>query len=154
MPRRPKLRSGDVFRFRYDDTRFGVGQIILSKISLYIVIFEDLLSEAETDAFSAVSGAPLLAGWTHDAWIFHGRWTLVGEAQPLAPIHFPEFKVGFDGKTWVTDVQGNIKRPANRGEEQSLDFQWSRSPVAFVDAFEAHHQGKPRDRSHLRLFIK
>lgn len=136
-----KLRAGDVFRFRGRMQGWGYGQILLSDIIQYIVVFEPKFAD-NTTLNDVVSSSVLLSGWTMDAKIYHGDWEIVGNISPIK-FRFPQYKVNMSGQTWITDVNGKLLRLATVEESRGLSFKSSNSPIAFEKAFRAYHGDLP-----------
>ena len=139
--KRVKLTEGDVFEFVVPDGRLGYG-IIVKRGGLpnggtpYTAIFRSLF-EARPDLNQLVRNEVALAGWTMDGLVYHGRWNVIAHGLPLPPVPFPNFKVGMEGKFYVTDVDGNPMCEASPAELALLDHQFSQAPIGFQDAFEA-----------------
>ncbi len=151
MAKRLKIDSGDVFAFPAGE-KFAAGQVLISNISLYIVIFEPLFAIEDIANINPNSTNILLAGWTDDALIYHGDWIIMGNKPVVQPFDFPVFKMNHNGILWLVDVNGKPIRHASRGEAESHEFQWSRSSKGFQDAFVNHHLGV-RKPTHTRLFV-
>jgi len=81
----------------------------------------------------------VLAGWTMDALVYHGRWIVIAHDLPLPQVPFPNFKIEVSGKWYVADAYGRLLREATAAELELLDFQSSRAPIVFQDAIEALH---------------
>jgi hypothetical protein len=137
MIQRRKIVAGDVFRFRTGADLWGYGQVLLTDIIQYIVVFAPLFP-ADAPHFEIINSPVLFAGWTTDALIWNGRWEVVDNLSPVS-FKFPEYKVGIEGRTWISDVTGQVIRPATRIEAQKLSFKTSNSPIIFQEALEAHH---------------
>jgi immunity protein 26 of polymorphic toxin system len=136
-----KLSIGDVFRFAKSADTWSYGQILLSEIIQYIIIFEPVFKEIPT-LEHIVSSPLLLCGWTSDARFYSGDWEIV-ENMPSREFTFPEYKVEISGKTWVTDVDGKPLRLATTEQARNLHFKSSNSPIAFEKAFKAYHGDLP-----------
>lgn len=136
---RRKIQAGDVYSFGNDVDGYGRLIICLSNIGLFIVVFEELLSERSSES---ADRTPLLCGWTADALIYHGRWLLEEEAHPLPDIAYPKFKVPIEGINWVTDVTGKPLRRASEQEIATLPYKFSRSPIGYEKAFFAYHKSE------------
>jgi hypothetical protein len=80
-----------------------------------------------------------LTGWTTDALVYHGKWKVVAQELSLPPLPLPNFKVEQEGRTYVTDVNGDFIGLATAAEQELLDYRFSRSPIGFQRAFEAMH---------------
>ncbi|HET6943651.1 MAG TPA: Imm26 family immunity protein [Sphingomicrobium sp.] len=141
--KRIRLSEGDLFELTVPDGRLGYG-VIVKRGGLknggapYIAIFGSLHGE-RPDTSSIVADKIVLAGWTMDALVYHGRWNVIAHGVPLPRIPFPNFKVRMDGKFYVTDVEGQLIDDASASEQELLDFQFSRAPIGFQTAFEALH---------------
>lgn len=141
--KRVKLTEGDVFELKVPDGRFGYG-IILKRGALtsggtpYVAIFNPLYEE-QPDLTKLYMEQVALAGWTMDALFYHDEWKVIahGLAKPNLPL--PNFKVEMSGEFYVTDVEGKLIGVATASEQALLDYQFSRSPRGFQDAFEALH---------------
>lgn len=136
---RRKIQAGDIYSFGNDTDGYGRLIVCLSNINMFIVVFEEI----ETDrSFELAARTPLLRGWTPDALIYHGRWLLEDESQPLPDFEYPIFKIQMDGKCWVTDVTGKAQRRATAKEAAELPYKFTRSPIGYEKAFFAHHKGE------------
>jgi hypothetical protein len=135
---RKKILAGDIFRFPISQIDFGYGQVILSDIIQYIVVYELIMGDVfpyhEINSLEI-----LLCGWTSDAKIYVGDWEIVERISPPTTIEFPVYKVGIAGETWITDVEGRALRRATSREARELPFKASHSPIAYEQAFKAHH---------------
>ena len=75
-----------------------------------------------------------------DALLFHGKWHLAGNLPvPEAGIPRPCSKVLVEGRRWISDFHATPLRPATDFEWDHLANHSSRAPVAFENAFKAHH---------------
>lgn len=141
--KRVKLTEGDIFELTVPDGRFGYG-IIVRRGGLenggtpYIAMFSPLHDE-RPDLARLVREEIVLAGWTMDALVYHGRWNVIAHDLPLPLVPFPNFKVRMNGKFYLTNVDGQPIREATAGELELLDYQFSHSPICFQNAFEALH---------------
>jgi hypothetical protein len=141
--KRVKLSEGDVFEFAVPDGRRGYGIIIKRGVLTnggcpYIGMFRSLHVE-RPDLNQVVRDEVVLAGWTMDALVYHGRWIVVGHGLPLPLVPFPNFKIGQEGEVYVTDVDGEFLDEATAEERELLDYGFSLAPIGFQDAFEAMH---------------
>jgi hypothetical protein len=137
MSKRRKIKVGDVFRFGTGSNRWGFGQVLMSDILQFIVVFEPMFPD-NVDVGLVLKSPLLLAGWTSDALFWHQRWEVV-ENRPALKFRFPEYKVEMEGRTWLTDVEGHMIRLASVTEEHELMHKFSSSPISFQKAFMAHH---------------
>jgi hypothetical protein len=141
--KRVHLTEGDVFEFAVPDGRLGYG-IIVKRGGLpnggtpYIAMFRSLFG-ARPDLNQLERDEVALAGWTMDGLVYHGRWNVIAHGLPLPPVPFPNFKVEMEGKFYVTNVDGELLDEATPAELTMLDYQFSRAPIGFQDAFEALH---------------
>lgn len=152
MKARRKICAGDIFNFSVGDNGFAVGQVIISNILQYIIVFEPVFSEHVT-VQEATKATPLLAGWTSDALIYHGHWKIAAQTDPV-PFVFPEYKIGIEGQTWVTDVHGDCIRLATPSESENLRFRFSNSPIVFEQAFKAHQGMLPREEHVAEIYVE
>lgn len=141
--KRVRLTEGDIFEFTVPDGRFGYGIIVKRGVltnggTPYIAIFRSLHGE-RADLASLVRDEVVLAGWTMDALVYHGRWKVIAHDLPLPLVPFPNFKVEIGGKFYLTDVEGQLIGEAKGAELELLDYQFSRSPIGYQNAFEALH---------------
>lgn len=141
--KRIKLSDGDVFELGLPDGRFGYG-IVVKRGKLknggtpYVAVFGSA-HEERPDLAEIVADRVALAGWTMDALIYHGRWTVIGQSLSVPAVPLPNFKVEVAGKIYATDVDGKLIDEATSDERDLLDNKWSRAPIAFQNAFEALH---------------
>lgn len=152
MTKRQKIRMGDIFRLDVAPEKYGFGQVLLTDILQFIVIFEPLYLKDEPIEAIRRSNL-LLAGWTSDALFWHGRWKIVGNLPPL-DFEFPEYIVDIEGRRWVTDVTGNCLRLATPHEARKLTFRFSSAPIAFEKAFKAHHGILPWEPQYEKLRVR
>jgi hypothetical protein len=139
MGKRVRLKRGDIFRFDLDEARYGLGQIIDEGVVFYMVIFR-VPVDHDFNLESVDTRDILLCGRTTDAQFYHGRWHMVGNLPvPQEAIPRPCAKVAREGEQWIVDFHGKPVRPATSVEWQQLDYQNSRSPILYEDAFKAHH---------------
>ena len=139
MGKRVRLKQGDIFRFELDEARYGLGQIIEPGMVFYMTVLRTpvghdfVLETVDTRDI-------LLCGRSTDALFFHDRWHVIGSLPvPEDYIPRPCAKVTREGGPWVVDFHGEAVRPATPVEWELLDYQGSRSPIAYQDAFKAHH---------------
>jgi len=138
--RRLTLRAGDVFEIPTPDGRLGYGAIVVARKIIYVIIFKRLHSRRPNIGDLARDEIALV-GWTMDALIFHGAWTMIGSGYPARDdVPFPNFRVLIEGKTYVTDFQGAVLGPIRADETDLLDQKWSLAPIGFQDAFFALHR--------------
>lgn len=134
-----KLKQGDIFDIPSPDGRKGFGQIVVAGKTLYVVVFLGLRMEAPTPT-EIVGEDILLTGWTVDALIHHGRWSVVGNHQPrMERIPFPNYKVVMNGVECVRDFFDTTLRPATAKEAALLDHQTTVAPIRYQKAFLAHY---------------
>src|SRR4051794_32821450 len=114
--KRIKLREGDVFELAVPDGRFGYG-IVVKRGGLknggtpYVAMFGSLHDERPNLA-GLIGEEVVLAGWTMDALVYHGRWNVVAHDLPRPSVPLPNYKVEVDGRFYVTDVEGRgLARP-------------------------------------------
>jgi hypothetical protein len=139
-PKGPNLKAGDVFELEVPDGRLGYGVIVLPNSGAPYVIILRSLHRAQPTTAQLATDEIALVGWTMDALIYHGRWRVVGHDFPTRmDIPAPNFKVGMEGRMYVTDVTGDVLDEAAPDEADVLDYQFSRAPVAYQQAFEAMH---------------
>lgn len=155
--KRVKLTEGDVFELTVPDGRFGYGVIIKRGVlksggTPYIAMFRSLHLR-RPNLFEFADEEVVLAGWTTDALVYHGRWTVIAHDLPLPRVPFPNFLVEMNGKFYVTDVEGRPIREADDDERELLDYQFSRSACWFQDAFEALHGFRQWDASYDKLTL-
>ena len=133
------LKAGDVFEMTISDGRLGYGVIVIARKTLYVAILRDLYTERPH--LSNLTSAPIaLVGWTMDALIYHGRWSVAYHRYPdRHDIPYPNWKVEVSGVMQTTDFAGKILRPCTADEARLLDFRSSRSPIGFQNALEALH---------------
>ncbi|MBA2466803.1 MAG: hypothetical protein H0V46_04275 [Sphingomonas sp.] len=137
--RRPSPHRGDVFELPTTDGRFGYGLVIVGGGRPYIAILRGVYdSRPAVDELEHKHVG--LVGWTMDSWFYHGRWAVVGKLDPDGfPVPYPNYIVGIDGELHATDYKGEVLGPASPDERDLLDYQSSRSPVGFHNAFLALH---------------
>jgi Immunity protein 26 len=135
--RKKGIEAGDIFCFQVSAKGFAYGQVLISNILQYIIIYEEILDQISS--LNAEASPILLSGWTMDAKLRNGDWEIVGRIDPPTAVEFPLYKVGISGQMWVTDVRGCTLRLATAEEEAGLSFQSSHSPGLYEDAFKAHH---------------
>ena len=143
VPKKPKslkLKAGDVFELEVPDGRLGYGVVIFPNSGAPYIIILRSLHRAQPSRAQLAADEIALVGWTMDALIYHGRWRVVGhDFATRMDIPAPNFKVGIEGRMYVTDVTGVVLDEAALEEGDLLDYQFSRAPVAFQQAFEAMH---------------
>jgi len=145
-PRDPKLKgkripvkAGGVFEIPTPDGRFGYGVIIKGGGVPYVIILKRLHDVRATIAELAHDDIAFV-GWTMDALIYHGRWTIIGGGYPDRPdVPFPNFRVKVGGVTCTTDFTGKVLGPIRSDEVALLDQKWSRAAIAYQDALFALH---------------
>jgi hypothetical protein len=137
MGKRIKISAGDVFRFSADADGHGYGQVLVTDIIQYIVVFEPVFSPTVLIS-KVLSAKRLLSGWSSDALIWHGQWHIIGNAPPIEFV-FPQYKIEIEGRTWITDFKGRALRLATKEEAIRLRFHTSSAPVTFERAFKAYH---------------
>lgn len=149
--RRVKLKAGDVFEMPLANGALGYGVAILGGGTPYIIVLRTLhIERPHIDVLS--SDAIALVGWTMDALVFHGRWSVVFPDYPTRnDVPYPNWKVRIGGEVHTTDFAGNVLGPATSSEIDLLDNQSSRSPIAFQNAFEALHDLQPWRSDYDRL---
>jgi hypothetical protein len=138
-----KLREGDVFELSLPDGRLGYGVIVKRGVlpsggTPYMAIFRSAYDH-RPDLAEIAKDEVALAGWTMDGLVYHGRWKVIGADFPIPSIPFPNSKVEIDRKFYVVDVEGEVIGLATPHELDLLDYQFSRAPISFQDAFEALH---------------
>ncbi|HYG29065.1 MAG TPA: Imm26 family immunity protein [Allosphingosinicella sp.] len=137
MGKRIKISGGDIFRFSAGTDGYGYGQVLVTDIIQYIVVFEPVFSSTATIE-EVIREDRLLAGWSSDALMWHGQWLIVGNAPPI-DFTFPQYKIQIEGQTWVTDFKGKSLRLATTDEARDLRFHTSNAPITFERAFKAYH---------------
>ena len=130
-----------MFEFACLDGRLGYGFVVIRSAggAPYIVIFGSIHSNRPIPS-EVSSDRIVLQGWTMDALIYHGRWVVIAHDVPRPrDLRLPNWKVDIRGETYATDVAGEVLGPILPFEKGLLDFQSSRSPIAYQNAFEALH---------------
>ncbi|MFN3725840.1 MAG: Imm26 family immunity protein [Allosphingosinicella sp.] len=141
--KRVNLRVGDVFEIPLPDGRFGYG-IVAKQGALpgggtpYIAIFRSAYNQPPSVA-EIMTDEVALQGWTTDALIYHERWKVIEFDAAVPAIQFPNFKVGSQGKFYVTDVDGEFIDLATPRELGLLNYRFSSTAGIFQEAFEAIH---------------
>ncbi len=161
MPKRLKLNEGDVFSFAVGEDKVGIGQIAeFSQPSgrvfkgVFLVSILEPLFESAVELDEIDLSAILLSGWTMDARLYHGNWTVIGNRPvPVEKIPKPCSKVTIEGAVWVNDYRGNPVRRATPQEAEALDLHSSRSPMGFESAFLAHHGFAEPSEHHRKLTL-
>ncbi|MBB5714160.1 Imm26 family immunity protein [Sphingomonas aerophila] len=153
--KRISLNEGDLFELVVPDGRLGYGIIVKRGIlknggAPYIAIFGSVHA-GRPDPNWVVRDDVALAGWTLDSLFYHGHWNVIARSLPLPSIPFPNFKVEQDGRIYVTDVTGAFVGEASQAEIELLDYQFSRTPLLFQDAFEALHGFQTWNQTHDKL---
>jgi hypothetical protein len=139
MGKRVRLKAGDVFVFDLDDDHVGVGQIVETGMVFLLTILEPAFPK-NVDLSKIDPGDILLTGWTTDAQFFHDRWQVVGNMPvPITGIPRPCSKVRIGDEFWIQDYRAAPVRKATKAEQERLDYRISSSPIAYQDAFRAHH---------------
>ena len=146
------LKEGDIFEFGVPDGRLGYGVIVMPNSGVPYVIILASLHQSRPSIAEIAGDQIALVGWTTDALIYHDRWRIVGHDFPRRiDIPFPNWKVGMEGKTYVTDVTGELIDEATPEEEGLLDYQFSRSAISYQNAFEALSGFNEWDESHEKI---
>lgn len=140
---RIKLREGDVFELAVPDGRLGYGVVVKGGVlknggTPYVAILKNLYVE-RANLRQLEADQVALAGWTMDGSFYRGDWKIIDHSDRQPDVSLPNFKVEDAGTFYVTDIEGKIIRLATPAEQKLLDFQFSRSPRLFQDAFEALH---------------
>jgi hypothetical protein len=153
MGKRIRLKRGDIYRFDLDDQRHGLGQVIEPGGVFYTTVLRTPVAEdfelADVDASDV-----LLCGWTRDAFLFHGRWQLVGNLPvPEEAVPKPNSKVEISGEKWVADYLGQPLRSATDFEWDRLDHHSSYAPITFENAFKAHYGCAAAEPHHDKISI-
>jgi len=154
MGTRVRLKAGDIFSFELDASRFGVGQVVEPKPSLYITVLRNPVPR--TFALADLDPTDiLLCGRTMDALFFHGYWHVVGTLPvPESCIPRPCNKVEAHGRRWISDFYAKrLVRRATDLEWERLDYHSARAPIAYQNAFKAHHGLGPMEASYAALGI-
>lgn len=153
MGKRVRLKQGDIFSFALDVERLGVGQVIELK-PLYITVLREPVP-LDFSIGNIRTEDILLCGRTMDALFFHDRWHVVGNLPiPEDQIPRPFSKVQSDGERWISDFHARrLIRRATEWEWDKLDFHTARAPIAFENAFKAHHGLAPAEATYARLGI-
>lgn len=139
MGKRIRLQRGDLYRFDLDDARYGLGQVIEPGEVFYTTILRNPVGH-DFDLEQVDTQDILLCGRTTDALLFHGRWHVIGGLPvPDEAIPRPCWKVAVEGEPWIADFHGELMRAAMPFEWEHLDYQGSHSPIAYQEAFKAHH---------------
>jgi hypothetical protein len=138
--KRIRLKAGDVFEMPVSNGKFGYGTIIVCRKIIYVIIHKRLYLRAPAIG-QLTSDEIAFVGWTMDAMIYHGDWTVVLHDYPTrSDIPYPNWKVELEGQMVVTDFTGErFLGPIGADEVDLLDFQTSRSPMVFQHALEALH---------------
>lgn len=139
-PKRVRLRPGDVFEMPLADGRFGYGVVIVGGGAPYVIILRSIHHD-RPDVKTLIADEIAFVGQTMDALIYHGRWIIVFQDYPVrGDVPFPNWKVGMDRDTVVTDFSGqNVLGAPSPEESQLLDFKFSRAPIGYQNALEALH---------------
>lgn len=139
MGKRVKLKTGDIFRFQGGGNLTGVGQVIEPGGVLYATILRPDFSDP-----IGIDKLPiediLFCGWTMDAFFYHGHWQVIGNRPiPESSLPKPCSKIRIGDDDWVQDFRGRPLRKATPLEVETLESHSSRSPIAYVNAYNAYH---------------
>lgn len=133
-------RTGDVFVIPVGDDRVAVGQIVQQGSSTqmpWVAVFWPPIDDDDLERqFPAqIATAPVLLG---QAIMLRGRWRRVANAEVIAPIPWPAFKVSTaPGVFQVVGHDGVAHHQASEGEIESLPFMSSWSSASFEHAIAA-----------------
>lgn len=134
-----RVNAGDIFEMPLPDGRRGYGQVIIGGDVLYVAVFRDIY-DALPDLDELIKNDVLLVGWTLDALIYHDRWKIVGNRQPIAArVPFPSYKVRVSGEAYVHDFEGGNYRSATAEDWELLDYKKTVAPIRYQRALFAHH---------------
>ena len=131
-----KVALGDLFAIGIDGGQVAVGQIVGATPPshlIWVAIFWPPIDRSEIDgrAPRLITGSPVLLVQTFDAFLREGRWERHSNAELVAPIPWPAFRVATaPGVFWVVDHDGVLRRPASADEATSLPFRSTMSPAA------------------------
>lgn len=138
-----RIREGDVFKFRIDEQKYGIGQIIRKhKSAIYIVIFEPCYDNLNSIDLNIAELNPVLIGMTNDAMLkVKGFWEILGNiVVNEEKIIFPNYKVNTVDGLMKTDFEGNIIGKVTKKEESLLLYQKYVTPGVFESAFKAFYK--------------
>lgn len=134
-----RINAADIFEMPLFDGRRGYGQVIVGGDVLYVVVFRDIYDDLP-DLDELIKKDILLVGWTLDALIYHGRWRIVGNRQPLsARVPFPSYKVRVIGEPYAHDFGGGNYRSATAEDWELLDYKTTVAPIMYQRARFARH---------------
>lgn len=134
MPKRLRLKAGDIFVFDLDDARWGAGQVVEPGG----VFLTTILAPAYPKGIEIADIDPediLLTGWTMDGWLFHGFWSVIGRREVAKSVPRPCSQVNIGDDVWVQDYRCRPIRKATANEAKRLNRHTSSSPMIFEDAF-------------------
>ena len=132
------LGQDDTFRFGSEARGWGYGRVVIPGASIYVEVLKPVYFDDPSPEDWA-GEERLACGWTFDARLYSGDWEKRPRASGASPVGLPSYKVGANGKTWLTDVYGDFIREATGAEEQSLEYKFSTSPILFEKAFWGFH---------------
>ena len=133
------VKLGDVFLIPLSQGSDVGAQVIVKSDILYVAIFDRVYS-SDPNPDEVVADKCSLSGWTMDGKIYHGDWKIIGAAgMSNTARYLKNYLVTYQGASWVTDVDGNMLRPASEKDRAALFLRSSYSPARLERAVRAFH---------------
>jgi hypothetical protein len=146
VPRRPRLKVGDVFKLMpYGEARHGYGQIVAtygtSGGHFYFAIFSREHAEEDPPLDRIIEDDLALLAPSMDALLHHGYWSVVANAAVDEDrLQWREYKIATaPGIFVVEDAFGTVIREASTKDVALLTFRTVVAPIVVQYAFDALH---------------
>jgi hypothetical protein len=130
-PKRPRAKAGDILRIDLGDGKYAMAQVLIAKISLYLVVFDRVVDVDFSPARIGELG-PLLIGETTSVLVRSGDWAVVGKSPVPADYPRPYAVVNNASGLVVHDFDRNVVREASAKDARFYGYRCSASSQAVV----------------------
>jgi hypothetical protein len=130
-PKTPRAKAGDILRIDLGDGKYAMAQVLISKISLYLVVF-DRVVDADFSPDRIGELGPMLIGETTSVPVRSGDWVVVGKAPVPVDHPRPYAVVNNASGLVVHDFDRNVVREATAKDARFYGYRCSASSQAVV----------------------
>lgn len=142
MPRKPKLKTCDIFWFPLYNGKFGFGQIFgpAQYSTLPVIVFDCFSNDKTYSAEAILTSKVVLLGYAGDELFYHKDWGVSGNLpRTFEFLQLPTFKMGSEENLKIVDFWGNIIRKGKPNEFDKFSYMFSLSAIGFQEAMDIYH---------------
>ena len=143
MPKKLKLKEGDLFTIPVNKNEFGLGQIICfpkTSDAFIIIVFDKKYHDIEDVIFEeGVNSKILFLGYTFDAKLYYKDWQILGNYKlNIEDIILPFFKVGTSDDARLVNYKSEELTPIDINDFEKLSYKSEIAPIRYENALKSY----------------